>query len=54
MKKILFKDFFLNLITIFFITSVYADDKLNLGLEVFNNKAQCGLCHVLQSAGSDG
>ena len=54
MKKILFKDFFLNLITIFFITSVYADDKLNLGLEVFNNTAQCGLCHVLQSAGSDG
>ena len=25
-----------------------------LGLEVYNNKAQCGVCHVLQSAGSEG
>ncbi len=34
--------------------SVFADDKMVLGLEVFNNKAQCGVCHVLQAAGSDG
>ena len=34
--------------------SVFADDKMNLGLEVYNNKAQCGVCHVLQAAGSDG
>ena len=34
--------------------SVFADDKMALGLEVYNNKAQCGVCHVLQAAGSDG
>ncbi len=31
-----------------------ADDKIKLGLEVFNNKAQCGVCHSLKSAGSNG
>ena len=25
-----------------------------LGLEVYNNKAQCGVCHTLQAAGSMG
>ena len=25
-----------------------------LGLKVYNNKAMCGTCHVLQAAGSDG
>ena len=25
-----------------------------LGLEVYNNKAQCGICHSLQAAGSEG
>ena len=37
-----------------FSSSVFADDKMDLGLEVYNNKAQCGVCHVLQAAGSDG
>ena len=27
---------------------------MDLGLEVYNNKAQCGACHTLQAAGSDG
>ena len=27
---------------------------MDLGIEVFNNKAQCGTCHILQAAGSDG
>ena len=27
---------------------------MDLGLEVFNNKAQCGVCHTLKSAGSSG
>ena len=31
-----------------------ADDKMDLGLEVYNNKAQCGTCHALQAAGSVG
>ena len=32
----------------------FADPKMELGLEIFNNKAQCGMCHTLQSAGSKG
>ena len=39
---------------IIFTTSINADDKRLLGSEVFNNKAQCGACHILQAAGSDG
>ena len=27
---------------------------MDLGLEVYNNKAQCGVCHTLQAAGSTG
>ncbi len=27
---------------------------MELGLNVYNNKAQCGVCHTLQSAGSYG
>ena len=49
MKKII-----LIIITTIFITSSFADDKMTLGLEVYNNKAQCGVCHTLQSAGSEG
>ena len=32
----------------------FADPKMTLGLEVYNNKTQCGICHVLQAAESDG
>ena len=35
-------------------SSTFADPKMDLGLEVYNKKAQCGACHVLQSAGSEG
>jgi len=49
MKKI-----FLILICLFFSSSAFADSKMELGLEVFNNKAQCGMCHTLQAAGSEG
>ena len=31
-----------------------ADSKMELGLEIFNSKAQCGMCHTLQAAGSEG
>ena len=48
-KIIIFILFLLN-----FFSLVYADSKMELGLEVYNNKAQCGVCHVLQAAGSDG
>ena len=27
---------------------------MDLGFEVYNNKAQCGVCHTLQAAGSAG
>ena len=33
---------------------VFADSKIELGLDVYNNKAQCGVCHTLQAAGSTG
>ena len=49
-----FKKVFLIFILIVFTTTVYSDDKMVLGLEVFNNKAQCGLCHTLQAAASYG
>ena len=49
MKKLIF------IILIFFLkNNVTADEKMNLGLEVYNNKAQCGACHTLNAAGSDG
>ena len=46
-KKILFIFFLI------FSSSVFADDKMVLGLEVYNDKAQCGACHTLQVAGSE-
>ena len=27
---------------------------MNLGLEIYNDKAMCGTCHVLKAADSDG
>ena len=53
MSKIFFKKIFLILIIIF-TTSSNADDKMAMGLEVYNNKSQCGVCHTLESAGSNG
>ena len=47
-KKILFVFFLI------FSSSVFADDKMVLGLEVYNNKAQCSTCHTLHAAGSVG
>ena len=47
-KKILFIFFFI------LSSSTVADDKMALGLDVYNNKAQCGVCHTLQAAGSAG
>ena len=49
MKKILTVLFFL-----IFSTSAFTDPKMELGLEIFNNKAQCGMCHTLQAAGTEG
>ena len=49
MKKIIFALLFL-----FLSSFAFADTKMDLGLEVYNNKAQCGVCHTLQAAGSVG
>tara|TARA_Y100000590_G_scaffold372314_1_gene435316 strand:- start:467 stop:772 length:306 start_codon:yes stop_codon:yes gene_type:complete len=37
-----------------FDSSSLADSQMELGLDVYNNKAQCGTCHTLSSAGSVG
>ena len=47
-KKILFVFFLI------FSNSVFANDKMVLGLDIYNNKAHCGTCHTLQVAGSTG
>ena len=49
MKKIIF----ISLI-IFFNFKALADNKMELGLEVYKNKAQCGSCHTLKAANSEG
>ena len=54
MNKKFYKKIFFNLLIIIFTTAVNADDKMNLGLEIYNEKAMCGTCHTLQSAGSNG
>ena len=48
MKKILL------IFTFIISSSALADTKMDLGLEVYNNKAECGTCHTLKSAKSDG
>ena len=49
MKKIIF-----SLCIILSAHGSFAETKMDLGLEVYNNKAQCGVCHTLQAAGSEG
>ena len=49
MKKIT-----LSLSLILLCSVVFADDKMALGLDVYNNKVQCGVFHTLQEAGSSG
>ena len=52
----IFKIFIVVLLFSFSLTiNLKADsEKMFLGLEVFNNKAMCGTCHVLKAAGSTG
>tara|TARA_B100000686_G_scaffold215490_1_gene222428 strand:+ start:436 stop:759 length:324 start_codon:yes stop_codon:yes gene_type:complete len=54
MYKTFFKKIFFKIAIIIFTTSVYADEKMTLGLEVYNEKAQCGVCHTLREAESSG
>ena len=47
--------FVILLFSLSLMTDLKADsEKIILGLEVFNNKAMCGTCHVLKAAGSTG
>ena len=48
------KETLIILILFFFTINSYADELMILGLEVYNNKAPCGVCHSLQAAGSEG
>ena len=49
MRKIILFAFLL-----IFSNPVFADPKMELGLDMYNDKAQCGMCHALQAAGSEG
>ena len=49
-----FKKIILILFFLIFSNSSFSDTKMKLGLEIYNNKAQCGVCHVLQEAESEG
>jgi len=49
-----YKKIILVLLFLIFSISALADSKMILGLDVYNNKAQCGVCHTLQAAGSTG
>ena len=43
--------------TLFFLLSLniaFAESKMEIGFDVYNNKAMCGTCHALQAAGSEG
>ena len=33
---------------------MFSDEKMDLGLDIFNNKAECSSCHKLKSANSNG
>ena len=48
------KKIFFILLIIILNKQVYADDKMNLGQEIYNNKAMCGTCHTLKAAQSCG
>ena len=36
------------------INTLKADSKMEMGLDVYNNKAMCGACHTLSATGSAG
>ena len=52
----IFKIFIVILLFSFSLTiNLQADsEKMALGLEVYNNKAMCGTCHILKESGSTG
>jgi mono/diheme cytochrome c family protein len=51
--KIIYLIFFLILFSLN-INTLKADSKMEMGLDVYNNKAMCGACHTLSATGSAG
>ena len=49
----LFRKILLISLLLIFSISALADSEMDLGLDVYNNKAQCGTCHTLHAAGSE-
>ena len=48
------REILLILLIFFFNSKTFADDKMDLGLKIYMNKAQCGACHTLKGAESEG
>ena len=48
------KKFLFFIIFLFNANITFADPKMALGLEIYNNKAMCGSCHTLKAAESSG
>jgi len=48
------KSIITTLFIIFSLNTAFAETKMEIGLDVYNNKAMCGTCHTLQAAGSEG
>jgi mono/diheme cytochrome c family protein len=48
------KSIITTLFIIFSLNPAFAETKMEIGLDVYNNKAMCGTCHTLQAAGSEG
>ena len=42
------------LLVLFFNSVSFAEDKMELGLEIYKNTAACGTCHTLKSADTSG
>jgi len=47
------KILFLSLFFLFFSNLSLADSQMDLGGEVYKNKAECGTCHTLEAADSE-
>tara|TARA_Y100000748_G_scaffold291696_1_gene279440 strand:- start:336 stop:680 length:345 start_codon:yes stop_codon:yes gene_type:complete len=43
-----------SLFLLFSLNLALAESKMEIGFDVYKNKAMCGTCHVLQAAGSEG
>tara|TARA_Y100000590_G_scaffold36300_1_gene39330 strand:- start:1469 stop:1774 length:306 start_codon:yes stop_codon:yes gene_type:complete len=48
------KNIILILFISFFSIPAFGDEKIILGMKVFNDKAMCGTCHKMQTADSNG